>query len=125
MAKIIVTESESMKPVAEGLYQAAIVEVKEDEGEFGPYVKVTFEIIDGEYKGIIKNLVASLKISHSKSGKNSKLYDLVKSATKQEPVVGEPFDTDTLMGKTCQILVKNGKEVEGVLYQDIKEVMPL
>jgi len=125
MPKITVTESENMKPVAEGLYQAAIVEVKEDDGEFGPYVKVTFEIINGDYKGIIKTLVASLKLSKSKSGKNSKLFDLVKAATKKEPDTGEEFDTDELIGKTFQILVKNGKEVEGVLYQDIKEVMPL
>ncbi|CAN5119207.1 hypothetical protein BH09PAT1_BH09PAT1_3990 [soil metagenome] len=125
MSKITVTESEAMKPVPEGLYQAAIVEVKEDSGEFGPYVKVTFEIVKGEYKGIIKMMVASLKMSKSKTGKNSKLYDLVKAATKVEPDTGEEFDTDSLIGKVCQILVKNGKEMEGVLYQDIKDVMPL
>jgi hypothetical protein len=68
--------------------------------------------------------MASKKLSSSKSGKNSKLFDIVKALTKSEPKTGETLDIESLIGKTCQIFVKNGKQKDGVQFQDISAVLP-
>lgn len=121
---IPVKETEGSKPVPEGLYKAVVKEIKEGTGEFGDYVKIALEIADDDYKGIIKIMVASLKLSKSKSGKNSKLFDVVKAVLKVEPKTGDNLDLNQLIGKTCQILIVNGKLVDGVQYQDISKVLP-
>ena len=105
--KIVVKETEGSKPVPEGLYKASVKEIKEGTGEFGDYVKIAFEIADGDFKGVIKTMVASLKLSKSKSGKNSKLFDVVKVLLKAEPEPGDNLDLNQLIGTTCQILVVN------------------
>jgi len=45
---VAVEEFEGAKPVPEGLYKATLIEMKEGSGEFGDYVKLVFEIADGE-----------------------------------------------------------------------------
>lgn len=118
------TEAEAQEPIPEGVYKAIVKEIEEGEGEFGEYVKFTFEIIDESQKGVIRSSVASKKLSRLKSGKTSKLYEYVKALTKNEPTIGEEFDVEALKGLPCQIFVKNGKEKDGILYQNIDAVMP-
>lgn len=119
-----VKETEAPKPIPEGLYKATVINIEEGTGEFGDYLKFTFEIIEGEQKGVARTSVASKKLSRSKSGKTSKLFDYVKALTKSDPKSGEVLDIEGLKGKTCQIFVKNDKEKDGVLYQKIETVMP-
>lgn len=121
---IIVTEAEAQEPIPEGVYKAIVKEIEEGEGEFGEYIKFTFEITDESQKGVTRSSVASKKLSLLKSGKTSKLYEYVKALTKSEPETGEEFDVETLKGLPCQIFVKNGKEKDGILYQNIDAVMP-
>ncbi len=121
---IPIRETEGLKPVPEGLYKALLKEIKEGTGEYGDYVKLAFEIAEGDFKGVIKTMVASLKLSKSKSGKNSKLFEVVKAVLKIEPVPGQSLDLNELVRKTCQILVVNGKKVDDVQYQDISKVLP-
>ena len=121
---LTVKEAEAPEPIPEGLYQAVLKLVEEGSGEYGDYVKFTFEITEGEHKGVTRNSVASKKLSKTKSGKASKLYDYVKALSKSTPKTGEELDVETLVGKKCQILVKDGKEKDGILYQVISAVMP-
>ncbi len=87
-------------------------------------MKFVFEITDEAQKGVTRSSVASKKISRNKSGKVSKLYDYIKALTQEEPSVGESFNVESLIGLPCQIFVKNGKEKDGILYQNIEAVMP-
>ena len=120
-----VTESEPPKVIPEGLYKAILKTITEGKGGFGPYFKFEFEITEGEYKGTAKNTVASKKITKSKNGKHSKLFKLIKGITKEEPVAGVTFSLKKLIGIPCQIFVKSdGKEVDGVQYQSVTEVLP-
>jgi len=121
---LTVKETEGGITVPEGLYQAKVKEIKENTGEFGPYVKLAFDITEGEFNGTTKTLVASLKMTRNKSGKNSKLYDAAKAILKEEPKTGDSLDLNNLIGKTCQILIINGKLLDGVQYQDISKVLP-
>jgi len=122
---LIVKEAEIQPAIPEGMYKAALIKIEEGTGEFGDYLKFRFEVIDGEQKGVSETLVASKKLSSSKSGKSSKLFDIVKALTKSEPKAGETLDIEGLIGKSCQIVVKNGKEKDGVQYQNITTVFPL
>ncbi len=122
--QIMVKEIEVQPAIPEGVYKAAVIKIDEGSGEYGDYLKFMFEIIDGDQKGVSKTLVASKKLSSSKSGKNSKLLDIVKALTKTEPRAGETLDIENLIGKSCQIVVKNGKEKDGVTYQNINTVLP-
>ncbi len=121
---LVVKETEGSKPVPEGLYKAIVKEIKEGTGEFGDYAKFAFELTEGEFKGIIKTMVASQKLSKSKNGKNSKLFDAVKALLKAEPNPGDKLDLNQLIGKACQILVVDGKKVDDVQYQNISKVLP-
>lgn len=120
---LIVKEAEAPEPIPEGVYKAVLKDIEEGSGEYGDYVKFTFEIAEGEFKGITRNSVASKKLSKSNSGKTSKLYDYVKALTKTAPSAGEEIDLDGLKGKECQIIVKDGTEKDGIQYQVITAVM--
>jgi len=120
-----VTEAETQEPIPEGLYKATAISIDEGTGNFGDYLKFRFEIIEGEEKGKTRTLVASKKIKVSQSGKTSKLYNIVKALTKEEPVINDDLDVEKLKGKPCQIIVKNGTTKNGITYQNVTDVMPL
>lgn len=121
---LTVQEAEAPEPIPEGLYQAVLKTVEEGSGEYGDYVKFTFEITEGDQKGKTRNSVASKKLKFNKSGKTSKLYEYVKALTKTAPNIGEKLVLDDLVGNKCQILVKDGKVKDGIQYQVISTVMP-
>lgn len=118
-----VKETESVM-IPEGLYKATVKQIEEGTGNFGDYLKFIFEISEGEFMGVIKNTIASKKLTTSKSGKSSKLYDIVEAINKEKPTANEDLDIEELLGKSCQILVKNDKEKDGITYQSISMVMP-
>lgn len=122
--KIKVKEAELPKPIPEGLYEAKVKEISEDEGEFGEYLKFVFEITEGEEKGTTRNAIASKKLSRTKSGKASKLVGYVEALTKTKLQKGEVLDLEKMVGKYCRIFVKDDKEMDGVMMQRITEVMP-
>ena len=121
---VTVKEAEIPEPIPEGVYKAKVKEIGEGSGEFGDYIKFTFEITEGEKKGVTRTAIASKKLSRSTSGKTSKLYDFVKALTKAEPSANETLDIEGLVGKACQIIVKNGKEKDGVIFQNSSTIMP-
>lgn len=121
-----VREAEPPKPIPEGLYRAVLKNITEGTGGFGPYFKFEFEITEGEYKGTVRNTVASKKITRSRNGKHSKLYKIIRGMTREEPVAGVTFNIGKLLNAPCQILVKSdGKMVEGVQFQSVTEIMPV
>jgi hypothetical protein len=124
MIKIKVKKSEPPKPIPEGLYQAYVKDISEGKGEFGEYLKFAFIITDAKYRDTQRNSICKKKITFSQDDKNSKLFTYIKALVGQAPVEGEDFDIESLKGKPCQILVKNDKEKDGVMFQKITDVMP-
>jgi hypothetical protein len=121
---IKVKKSTPQDPIPEGLYSAYVQEISAAKGEFGEYLKFAFVITDGKYRNIQRNSVCNKIISYSEKGKHSKLYLYIKALTGQAPTIGEDFDIESLKGKACQILVKDDKEKDGILYQKITDIMP-
>lgn len=125
MSKIVtMQESEAPEPIPEGVYKAMVKEVEEQTGDYGDYFRFVFEITEGQYKETTRSLIASKKLSRTKSGKSSKLVGIVKALTGTEPKAGDNFDVDSLTNKKCQIFVENGPEKDGIVYQTISKVMP-
>jgi len=123
--QLTVKQTEIPKPIPEGLYKAYLKEIEEGTGEFGDYLRFSFIVVDGKFKNSLKSAVASKKLSVSKSGKVSKLYGFVKALMGKDIDAGETLDLEKLKGKSCQILVKNDREIDGVMFQKVAEVMPL
>lgn len=121
---IVVTENEGSQPIPETLYKAVVKDIQEGTGQFGIYIRFLFEITEGEYKGTLKSTLTPPTLNKRKEGKNSKLFDIVKAILRNEPAKDSSVDLTQLIGKHCLILVENGKNVDGVQYQNISKVLP-
>ncbi|MFC1790332.1 hypothetical protein ACFLZP_02510 [Patescibacteria group bacterium] len=120
-----VKESQAPDPIPAGVYNAQLKGWEEKEGtQFGPYVRLVFEITDGEYAETERSFIASAKLTKGKTSETtSKLFRAVTGLLGQEPKPDEEVSLDKLINKKCQILVENrpGNE-EG--WQDITKIMP-
>jgi hypothetical protein len=99
--------------IPDGLYKAKVSEIKKGKSRYGPYLRITFTIIeDGEisnykFSGIVKPIHI----------KQSKFFRWVTNILGTEP--GAAFSTNDLLEKQCLIhLVKNGK------YYTVTDVSP-
>lgn len=119
-----VIEASAPEPIPEGMYAAKVSDITEGSGDYGDYLRFSFEITEGEYIGVTRNEIASKKLSRTKNGNVSKLFGFVKSLSGKTPESGTVIDIAKLIGKPCQILVKDDREVDGIMYQKIHSVLP-
>jgi len=118
---LTVQESSIPEPIPVGVYKAKLTEIDKGEGEYGTFLKLKFEITDGDHKGTERSTIA--KITLRKGKKNSKLFDIVTALIGVQPETEQEISFNDLVGKACQILVKNKPgDTEG--WQIISEVMP-
>lgn len=118
---LTVQESSVPEPIPVGVYKAKLTEIEKGEGEYGTFLKLKFEITDGEHKGTERSTIAKLTLRKGK--KNSKLFDIVTALLGTQPETEQEISFNDLVGKACQILVKNRPgDAEG--WQIISEVMP-
>ena len=119
-----VKEPEVPEPIPVGMYPAKFVSWEEKTGEFGDYIRLEFEITDGEYAETKRSLIASSKLTRGKTKETtSKLLRSIIGLLGREPESDEEISLDKLLETECQILVEDrpGDE-EG--WQDITKVMP-
>lgn len=123
--KFKVKEPEAPESIPVGIYPAKFISWEEKtNGEFGDYVRLEFEITDGEYAETKRSQIASSKLTKGKTQETtSKLYRAVTGLLGREPEADEEISLDDLVGTECQILIEDrpGDE-EG--WQDITKVMP-
>jgi len=118
---LTVKTTSAPEPIPTGVYQAKLSDLEKSEGDFGPYLKLTFHITDGDYKDTERTTIASMKLSTG--AKNTKLYDIVAALMGKSPETSTEIDLGALVGKPCQILVKD-KPGDKDGWQMISEVMP-
>lgn len=120
-----VKESESPEPIPVGIYSAKFADWEEkDDGQYGPYVRLEFEITSGEQKGTKRSLVASTKLKKGKDQKTtSKLFKIVSSLLGKEPSTEEKVSLKELVGTKCQIMIED-REGDEEGWQDITKVLP-
>lgn len=120
-----VKEAEVPEPIPVGVYPAKLISWEEkDDGSYGPYTRLEFEITEGDYAGTTRTLIASSKLTKGKNQKTtSKLFQVITGLLGHEPKKDEKVTLNDLLETECQILVEDrpGDE-EG--WQDITKVMP-
>lgn len=109
-----VSEGKGAEPIDAGVYPAKFVGWEEkDEGQYGPYLRLEFEIVDGDYEGIKRSIVASTKLTKGKKSKHtSKLFTIVTTLMGREPKAGEDISLKDLVGSECQIVAEAPPEDE-------------
>ncbi|MFC2052842.1 hypothetical protein ACFLV7_00890 [Chloroflexota bacterium] len=116
----ITIEQTVYEPVPTGRYSARIIEIAESDGQFGPQVKITFELPPDEH-GETRTIYGWCS---QKFSTRSKLYEWTKAALGGEPIDRiYTFDSDDLVGKkvTLSVTEENG---ELGIYNKISSVMP-
>lgn len=105
----VVKTAQAPEPIEVGMYQAKFISWDEkDEGQYGPYIRLDFEITGPTNEGVKRNLVASRKLTRGKSADtSSKLFKVVQALLGREPGEDEQVSLDDLIGTECQILVED------------------
>lgn len=124
--KLKVKEAEAPEPIPVGVYQAKLTGIeKEEEGLYGDYVRLKFEVIEGDHKGVERNQICSFKLTHGKNrGTNSKLFNTLTGLLGKEPERGMEIELESLVGIECQIFVEDKEEKDGIVWQTITKVLP-
>lgn len=121
----IVKEPEAPEPIPVGMYPAKFVSWEEKtDGQHGPYVRLEFEITDGDYVKTKRSLIASSKLSKGKTQKTtSNLFKAISGLLGREPQPNEKVSLKELVGTECQILVEDGVG-DKKDWQNISKIMP-
>lgn len=108
MATIKQTASAASVPTGE--YAAKFTEFEETEGQFGPQLKASLEIVGGEFAGQRLTTWASMTFSPK-----SKLYSWALAAFGKDIPANYDLNTDHLLNKTviAVVVVKPGKDGTG------------
>lgn len=109
-------------PIPAGVYLAQIGAVDEAEGQFGPQLKIRFDLLDDEHSDRALTGWTSCKLSPK-----SKLYTWSKAAIfggRDIPATWS-FDSDGLLGRQVQIVVSAERGSDGETYNKVKDVLPL
>ena len=97
----------TFKDIQEGTYHAKVSEIKQNQGAFGPFLRLTFTIVAGELKnykfcGLVKPTAL----------KQSKFYKWVTHILGEKP--DDDFDTKELIGKHCLVVLSKSKDFYSV-----------
>lgn len=97
----------NFRDIQPGTYNAKVSQIKEDQGPFGPFLRLSFTIVQGELKnykffGFVKPTAL----------KQSKFYRWVTHILGEQP--DDDFDTKDLIGKHCLVLLSKVKDFYSV-----------
>lgn len=104
-----------------GEYQAVISDIVADEGQFGPQVKFTFDVITPGYENA--QLVAWTSQSFSPK---SKLFRWTQAAFGGRPIPPTwDFDSDKLIGRQVRLVVVAKQGQDGTEFNRVNDVLPV
>jgi len=87
---------------AQGMHKARLSEIHEKHGVYGPYLRLVFTVIDGEYKDF--RFCGIVKPTPIRQGR---FYKWVTNILGHEP---DEFSTEDLIGKVCRIYLSRKKD---------------
>jgi hypothetical protein len=114
--KIEQTVYETVPP---GRYNAKLVEVTEDQGNWGLFVKLTFELEDPQYDGVNVTGAASAKFSS-----RSKLYKWCRALFGRQIPKTYTLDTADLVGRRCELGLEIVED-DGTEFNRIESIYPI
>lgn len=121
--KLIVTENQGETIIPADMYEAKIKSYAAIDGNYGQCVRFDFEVSEGTYKGVTKNLLAALKVSRSSKGE-SKLLNLAQVVLGKSLGLHDEIDFDELVEKPCRIVLGEPVTKDGMQYQKVDKVLP-
>jgi hypothetical protein len=107
--EIPVVESKEFKPtvIPNNFYKAVVKNVKSAEGQFGTFLVLEMEVIEGDHKGAKLDAMCNFLLNAK-----TKLYKWLKELGAPVPEVGKAFNTDALIGKVGKVLTKTKDKVD-------------
>jgi hypothetical protein len=119
------SEAISFKPVDAGTYPAEVVEVKDAKSsDKATFLPIVLEISEGEAQG--RKLFHNIMLSGKGAGRGAdELGNLLGEEIDPDAMDEFAFDTDDLIGATCQIVVSQREwpEGSGDMQNDVKKVL--
>lgn len=104
------------------IYSAKLVKLEELDLEFGPSIKLIFEIVDGDYAGEKVDGIASLPPTGISS--KSKLYTWILALSGESLEELENFELDDLIGKHCRLNIVETTNKKSDPVNKIEAVLP-
>lgn len=118
----VLTWTEAGAGVEPGTYSAIIKEITEEDGQFGPQLRLQFVILDDDGDETDQQIRGWCS---QKWGEKTKLFKWAKNILgKKCPGAGQPMDTDKLVGKKCDLVVAARKKADGTVGSGIEDVYP-
>lgn len=115
--KMNVEETTAIIPVGE--YDADVRDVRDQEGQHGPMVRIEFKLSpDDEFDGYRTSGLASKKLTEA-----TKLGRWVATILGQLPPVGEEITVDDLLGKRCRVVIAHKRNSEGKAFANVSDVV--
>lgn len=110
---------EEYEPIGPGVFPAEVIDVEQDEGEFGEFLRIRFNLLETDDE---RSLVG---IASAKFTTKSKLYKWTASLLNGDvDLMHESgFSPDLILGKTGQLIVEVD-EKDGTLFDKITNVLP-
>ncbi|MCC6694858.1 MAG: hypothetical protein IT365_04415 [Candidatus Hydrogenedentes bacterium] len=114
------TVEEAITAIAEGVYDAEVSGVRDQDGQHGPMVRVEFTLsTDNEFDGQRVSGLASVKLSEG-----TKLGRWVSAILGHMPAVGEEITVEDLLSKRCRIVVVHKTDAKGLIHANVVDVSP-
>ena len=101
-----------------GQYQAKLVDVQEEQGNWGPFLKLLFEVEGGDHAGTNVTAVASAKFSA-----RSKLYKWVRALYGRTIPKTYTLETSDLLGRRCVLGVEIVED-DGTEFNRVETIYP-
>jgi len=102
-----------------GEYTATIVDIQPEDGMYGPQLKFTFLIDEGDFEGNTLSMWTSVKFNPK-----SKLYGLTKAAFNSPIPSNYNLDTKDLLDRQVRLVVVIKAKDDGTEFNKIDTVRP-
>jgi hypothetical protein len=113
--------AEEYEAMDEGIYRAKLVNLEEDEGEFGPFLKWYFEILEEDYEGQSVRGQSSIPQNFTSA---TKMWQWAQGLMGRAIQAGEQIDLEELIGNECMITISH-KETDRGTFARIDSVNPI
>jgi hypothetical protein len=109
------------EPPEQGVYLSKLVDLQEDEGQYGPFVKCYFELLEEGYEGQTIRGQASIPESFTAA---TKMWQWAQALLGRSIQPGEEIDLEDLIGSQCMLTLGH-KETERGTFATVEAVNPV
>jgi hypothetical protein len=109
------------EPPDQGIYRAKLVDLQEGEGQFGPFVKWFFELLEEDYEGQTIRGQSSVPESFTAG---TKMWQWAQGLLGRAIQPGESIDLEDLIGNECMLTLGH-KETDRGTFATVDAVNPV